>query len=127
MPEPYSRLREWHENISGSFDVLAATDDTVLVASRGPEYTIFIQKIHVRITGASAGKTWSLEDTNSPADSLSGLLPTDVALVVSELDFGARGMPVGQGKGLSLNVSAVGAAGHISWEGYQRPTATLHL
>ncbi len=117
---------DWYEPISGSLVVGAATDDATLVTVRNASYTIFIQRYHVRITGAAA-TTWSLEDSAGTPVSISGALSTATAPVTHEMDFGEQGMPLTQGKNFLLNVAATGAAGRVTWEGYQRPTATLHL
>ena len=116
----YGHYTRWYTNISGSLSVAAGTDDTTLVATKA-NWTIYLQKAHIQITGASAGKTWQL--TDSAGLQLTGPFPTDTDGSHYDMDFGPKGIALTQGKGLNLDVSAAGAAGRVSWEGYQRLTA----
>lgn len=121
MPEPYQRNRVFFQDISGSLSVVAATDDTTLVTNPRTADTIFLQKLHIEITAGSAAKTWTFKDS---AGTPVNMVPTVDASVVAhfDFDFGPRGVPLTEGKNFLLDVSAAGAAGWISWEGYQKLT-----
>ena len=116
----YGHYTRWYTNISGDVTITAATDDTALVAGK-TNWTLYVQKAHVQVTGASAGKTWQLTDTDGAE--LTGPFPTDTDGSHYEADFGPKGVALTEGKGLNLDVSAAGASGRVSWEGYRRLTA----
>ena len=116
----YGHYTRWYTNISGDLTVPSSTADTILVADKA-NWTLYLQKAHVQITGASAGQRWQLTDTDGTE--LTGPFPTDTDGSHYEADFGPKGIALTQGKGLNLDVSAAGAAGRVSWEGYQRLTA----
>ena len=122
MPDAgdYGHYTRWYTNISGDLSVGASTDDTTLVVAK-TNWTIFLQKAHVQITGASAGKTWEL--TDSAGLMLTGPFPTDTDGSHYDMDFGPKGIALGEGNELKLDVSAAGAKGWVSWEGYRRLTA----
>lgn len=121
MSEPYRRKRSFYQDVSGSLNVTASTDDTTLVTVRANN-TLYLQKLHIEVTAGSSSKTWSFTDTaNSPIT----LIPSvDVGAVAHfDFDFGPEGIPLTEGKNFLLNVSAAGAAGWVSWEMYQKLTA----
>jgi len=119
----YRQRLKWWQNISGSLQVGAATDDTTLVTARDAFHTIFIQKITWTITTVSAGKTWTFKDSAGTPVPIKNGIPTDV-LMQDSVDFGPDGYALSQGKNFLLDVSAAGAAGTITWTGYMKPTAT---
>lgn len=127
MSEPYKRYREIHEDISNSLVVGSGTNDSTLVTAKSQDHRIYIQKYHVQITGSSSGKTWSLEDSADTPVSISGALAMDAAPASFERDFGAKGVPLTTAKHFLLNVSATGAAGIITWEGYMRTVSSFSL
>ena len=120
MGEPYRRQRTYYQDVSDNLSVAAGTDDTTLVTVKSGN-TIFLQKAHIQITGASAGKTWQL--TDSDGLQLTGPFPTDTDGSHYDMDFGPIGVKLTAGKNLLLDVSAAGAAGQVTWEGYQRLVA----
>lgn len=119
----YDRLRKYFQDISGSLAVVAATTSTVL-ASGTTKDTIYVQKVLVQVTGASPGKTWQLDDSASPARQLAGPWPTDTDGSNYVLDFGADGLACTEGKDLVLTISAPGASGNVTWQGYRKQTST---
>lgn len=123
MSEPYHRKRTFYQSINAAFNILAATDDTTLVTVRNANHTLFLQKLHVEITASSAGKTWTFKDS---AGTPILLVPSIDAGAIAhfDFDFGPDGIPLTQGKNFLLDVSAAGAGGWITWEGYQKLTAT---
>lgn len=127
MSEPYKRYREWHEDISGSLNVSTAGVTSTLVTAKSQDHCIFIQKVHTRVTTLSAGKSWKLEDSNGTPKPVSGAMPTDAAPATFDLDFGAVGLPLTAGKNFVNTISAAGAAGTITWEGYMRPVSSFSL
>ena len=111
--------------MSGDQTVTTSTDNTTLATARNASHTIFLQKVHVSITGASAGKTWQLTDSASTPVQLTGPFATDTDGSHFDRDFGPDGIALTAGANLVLDISATGAAGFVSWEAYQRPTSTV--
>lgn len=122
MPgDGYRHYRRVYEDVSGAFNVVAATDDTTLKSVR-TNHTIYLQKLHVEITAGSAGKTWTIKDS---AGTPVLLVPSLDASTIAhyDFDFGPHGIPLTAAKDLLLDVSAAGAVGWVSWEAYQKLTA----
>lgn len=123
--EPYFRNRHFFQKISGNLNVLTTTDDTTLVTNPRAADTIFIQKIHVEITFGSAAKTWTFKDS---AGTPVLIVPSIDASAIAkfDFDFGPDGVPCTEGKNFLLDVSAAGAGGWITWEGYQKLTGAAY-
>ena len=124
MSDPYRRKRTFHQDVSGALSVGAGTDDTTVQASKA-NHTIYLQKAHVQITGASAGKTWQFTDVAGVQ--LTGPFPTDTDGSHYDMDFGPDGVPLTEASGLLLDVSAAGASGWASWEAYLKPTSAFRV
>lgn len=116
------RYREIYEDISGAQVMATGTGDTTLVTVKA-SHTIYIQRLKVQLTTGSSGKTWSFEDSANTPISISGALDAATAPASYELFFGAEGVPLTEAKNFVLNVSAAGAAGQVTWQGYQKLTA----
>lgn len=125
MSDAYQRLREFHQNVSGSLPIAAATTTQTLKAVRDSKHTIFVQRLTWAITTASA-KTWTFRDSAGTPVPIMHAIPTDTVLHDSQ-DFGPDGVALTEGKDLQLLISAAGAAGVVTWEAYQRPTSTLSV
>lgn len=121
MADAYKAIRNVYPDISSNISITTATDDTTLVTVK-TNYTIFLQRVHVQVTGASAGKTWQIVDSAGTPIQLAGPFATDTDGSHTDVDFGPQGIPLTAAKNLVLDVSATGAAGWISWEGYQKLT-----
>lgn len=123
MSEAYRRQQTFYQNVSGTLNVLSSTDDTTLVADKAND-SIYLQKLHVEITAGSGGKTWTFKD-NAASPIL--LVPSVDASAIAhfDFDFGPEGIPLTEGKGFLLDVSAAGAGGWISWEAYRKRTAVV--
>ena len=124
MPGNYEQYRKFYQDVSGSLILGTGTDDSTLVTVRNANHTLYLQKAHVQITGASAGKTWQLTDSAATPVQLTGPFATDTDGTHFDMDFGPVGVPLTEGKNLLLDLSATGAAGVVTWEGYQKLTAT---
>ena len=111
-----------YENVSGSLAGVGGADVTLKTA-RKAGFSIFLQRAHVQITAASAGKTWEIKD--STGVELTGPFPTDTDGSHYDMDFGPEGVQLTEGSNLVLDVSAAGATGVVTWEAYQRQTSTL--
>ena len=125
--DTYGRRRRENENISGQRIVATTGTSGTLKAAKNANYTIYIQRLHVHITTGSASKTWSVEDNGSPIRSLTDTLSAAVAPASHEIDFGADGVALTEGKDLVLTIGATGAAGIVVWEGYQKLTAVIGI
>ncbi len=120
MSEAYRRARTFYQDVSVSVPITAATTTIPgLVPVRNANYTLNIQKIHVKVTTGSAGKTWTFQDTASVpvTDAISTGNAADL-----EYDFGPAGFALTPGAALSLAISAAGAVGSVTVEAYQRLT-----
>ena len=125
MSDGYEKFRTFYQDFSGNQVVGTGTGDTTLKSVRNTSHTIFVQKVHVQVTGASAGKTWQLTDSASPVREVTGPFPTDTDGSHYDMDFGPEGVPLTEGKDLLLDVSAAGAAGIVTWEAYQKLTSVV--
>lgn len=114
-------LRATYTDISGQLTFTAATDDTTLKTVRNSKWTIFIQRIRVYIT-TNAAQSLSFEDSSGVKIAEVTSSPGDETEWIFE--FGDRGIGLTEGANFVAAVSAVGLAGNIVWEGYQRQTAT---
>lgn len=118
----YTRYRKIYQDMSGGL-LDAGGADATLASARNTSHTIFLQKAHIQITGASAGKTWQL--TDSGGSQLTGPFPTDTDGSHYDMDFGPVGIALTAGANLVLDVSAAGATGIVTWEAYQKLTAVV--
>ena len=121
MALDYEGYRRFYQDVSGNLD--AGPVDATLVTARNSSHSLFLQKAHIQITGASAGKTWQLKD--SAGVELTGPFATDTDGAHFDMDFGPKGIQLTQGSNLLFDVSAAGATGWVSWEGYQKLTAAV--
>ena len=125
MAKTAADYRSFYKNRSTTLQVLAATDDQAeFIAPKSANHQIFVQKITVGITTYSA-KTWTFEDgAGTPVPiwhiSIPAAAGTTAGDATYEIDFGAEGVGLTIGEGLSLNVSAAGAAGMIKVEAYEK-------
>lgn len=128
MSDAYLRNRQFYEDISGSTVLTTASTATALaqVTARSQDHAIFMQKVHIRVTTGNSGKTWTLLDTAGTPRPVTGAVPCD-AVGSFEIDFGADGYQLTAGKNLALTISAAGAAGVVSWEGYTKPVTSFSL
>lgn len=124
MAKTAADYRCFYKDKSTTLQMLAATDDQAsFIAPKTANHQLFIQKITVAVTTYSA-KTWTFEDTaNTPVPvwhiSIPAAAPTAGGDAVFTIDFGAAGVPLTVGKGLTLNVSAAGAAAMVRVEAYE--------
>lgn len=125
MAKTAADYRSFYSDKSTTKVIAAATDDQAsFIAPKSADYTLYIQKITVGITTYSA-KTWLFQDSNgTPVPiwfiSIPAAAGTTGADATYSIDFGAEGIALTAGKGLSLDVSAAGAAGIIRVEAYQK-------
>jgi len=121
--DQYSQFRRFYEDISVGVPILTTDTTKNLVVSRGPLYTMFIQKVEVRVNAGNTGKTWDVQDNNGTPISLTGVLSCDLAPNdFGPIDYGAEGMPITPGKNLRIVISAAGAGGIVTITGYQKLT-----
>lgn len=120
MSDGYQKYLTFYQDVSGNLTGAGAADAT-LVTVRNVYHSLFLQKAHIQITGASAAKTWQL--TDSTGLQLTGPFPTDTDGSHYDMDFGPEGVQLTEGANLVLDVSASGATGNVSWEAYQKLTA----
>ena len=122
MSEPYRRYRTFYQDISGQLKVLATTDDTTLVTVRNANHTIYIQKIHFFVS-TDAAQSINFEDSASPTVIIFGIPASPGVNSTWVMDFGPMGYGLTEGKNFLMDVSAIGVAGKLTWEGYQKLTA----
>ena len=121
MPGDYERYRQIFQNASGNLAIGSA--DATLKTVRNVSHSLFLQKAHIQVTGASAGKTWQLKDSGGLE--LTGPFATDTDGSHFDMDFGPEGVQLTEGTNLVFDVSAAGATGLVSWEAYQKLTAVV--
>jgi len=101
--------------------VTPLTGQTVLIVPRA-KHTVYVQRVHVHVTAASPGITWSIQD--SAGASLTGNLTAAVAPTLdpvgAEFDFGPAGVAITPGASLLFVPSGTGAAGVITWDAMQK-------
>lgn len=121
MSDGYQKYLTFYQDVSGNRAIGAA--DVTLVTVRNASHSLFLQKAHVQVTAASAGKTWQL--TDSTGLELTG--PFDASTDGShwDMDFGPEGFQLTEGANLLFDVSASGATGIVTWEAYQKLTAVV--
>ncbi len=125
MAKTAADYRAQFKDKSTQLQILAATDDQAsFIAPKSADHQLFIQSITVGITTYSA-KTWLFQDSaGTPVPiwfiSIPAAAGTTGADATYKIDFGARGVALTVGKGLSLDVSAAGAAGMITVEAYEK-------
>lgn len=117
---PYQRKRDFHGAVSGDVRVLASSTGLIPLVPTIPQYTIFVQTIHVEVTAPTAAELWTLQDGAGVP-----LVPAVSAAAVAhfDFDFGPDGVPCAVGSRFDLKITgAVGAVGWITWEGYKQFT-----
>lgn len=123
----YTKLRACYQDISDQAVVNATGTSVTLQTSRSANFAFFLQRYHVQVSTGATGKTWSIEDSNSTPRMASGLLPVDTAPLSYERDFGPLGLQLTAGKNLVLTISAAGAGGVVTYEGYQKQVANTSI
>lgn len=103
----------------------ATDDDQTLISVKNVNYTIYIQRIIAYIT-TDAAQSWNFKDSNGTPKSIAKVTTSPGADTRWDFDFGDEGVPLNQGKDFLLDVSAVGLAGNIHVEAYQRLTAVTN-
>lgn len=125
MAKTAADYRSFYKDKSTTLQIVAATDDQAsFIAPKSANHQLFIQSITVSITTYSA-KTWLFQDSNgTPVPIWFISIPAAAGTTGADnnfpVDFGAEGIPLTVGKGLSLDVSAAGAAGIIRVECYEK-------
>lgn len=128
MAKSAAEYRTDYKDKSTTLQILAATDDQAsFIAPKTSLHQLYIQRIVVSITTYSA-KTWTFQDSaGTPVPIYHISIPAAAAALPSEsggftIDFGDAGVALTVGQGLSLDVSAAGAAGIIRVEAYEKLT-----
>lgn len=119
--------REYNKDKTTQLQMLAATDDQVsFITPKTSNHRLFIQTIVCSIT-TYAAVTWLFKDTTgTPIPIYFISIPAAAPTTAGDssghyrIDFGAEGVGLGVGQGLTLDVSAAGAAGMIKVEAYER-------
>lgn len=116
--------RKFYRDKSTSLTVGTSTDDQAsFIAPKSTDHQIWVQRVTISPT-TYAAKSWSIEDSNGTAKvialaSIPATAPTTGGDASFVFDFGAKGVPLTVGKGLTLNVSATGAAGIVTVLAYE--------
>ncbi len=123
MSDGYRRQRTQYQDISGGLQVGAFTATTTLASPRTVAQAIYVQKVHLNLTGVLISATWTIQDSTGVV--IVGPLPvsTIAGAVPSEYDFGAFGIALTVGASLQFVPSTPGATGVVTWEGYRRVPA----
>jgi hypothetical protein len=124
MDDGALRRRRQYSDISGSKAIAVGTGTTTLQAGR-TNYSTWIQSINVTITVGAAGKTWVFEDSSGTPITITPVLDVSGAGQFN-FDFGSTGVQLTQDKDFLVLMSAAGAIGQITWEGYSRLNTTIN-
>ncbi len=117
MSDGYLNSQKLYGNDGGSTLVTVFTGSTTLVTHR-PNQTIYVQRIHIHVTGVLGGGTWSVED--STGVSLTGAISVATAPADFEIDFGSHGVAITPLANLLFVPSSAGAKGVITWDAFQK-------
>ena len=122
MADGYRYNRKFGGDSGGSLIVGAFTGQTtLLVCGFKKQNCIHLQRLHIHISQALAGQTWSVQD--SAGVLVTGQIPVAAAPtqdpIAAEYDFGPKGFILTQGADLVFVPSAIGAIGDITWDAYQ--------
>jgi len=128
MSDGYYKYRQQYGSDSGSLAVTAFTGQTTLATAKFKgQNTVYVQRLHIHVSSASAGVTWSIQD--SAGVLVTGLIPASVAPTPdpagAEYDFGPVGFNLTKGASLVFVPSGLGAVGDITWDAYQRLDPTV--
>lgn len=116
------RLREQFKDLT-KHGVVAAADTSLLSWITGQaKYTVYVQEVLIDVT-TDAARTVTIRDTNS-SPKVIGSLPASPGVGPQRFDFGDDGVPLTEGKDLSIVLSAAGLAFNISVYAYLKPTST---
>ena len=132
MAKTSAGYREYNKDKSTQLIMLAATDDQAsFIAPKTANHRLFIQRIVCSIT-TYAAVTWTFQDsTGTPVPIYHISIPASAPTAAGDssghfcIDFGAEGVGLTLGQGLTLNVSAAGAAGIVKVEAYERLGAAV--
>ena len=113
--------RRFYQDISGSRSLTTTTDDTVLVAAKDAYHTIYIQRIVVYVT-TDAAQSWVFSDNDGTPKKIAEVTISPGDETRWEFFYGEQGIPLTQAASFIVNVSAIGLAGNITWEGYSKLT-----
>lgn len=120
MADGYLAFQKNYRPASGALLVTPLKGVTALVTVVGTS-TIYVQRLHVHVSSAMAGVTWTIADSAGIAIAW----PLSAAVVGPspngfDLDFGPVGIALTAGTSLVFTPSAGGATGVIAWDAYQR-------
>ncbi len=124
MSDGYLFNRKHYGDWGGSIEVLSLSSGTIpmVKCSFKAQNQIWIQRIHIHISTALAGVTWTVQDSTG----VTVLGPISAAVaptqdpIAAEYDFGPKGLAITPGADLQLVLSAPGASGDVTWDAYQR-------
>jgi hypothetical protein len=125
--DPYAQPKR---TLSGGFTkefnlTTAATTQTLITcptttpSDHPKKHYLRIQRLSVKVVTPSASKTWTIADSNGTPVAVTGALDMGAnAGTVYSFDFGPQGLQLTLVKNLVLTISAAGAAGIVTVEGY---------
>lgn len=122
MPRSAEWYRRTHTDVSTSGIIAAATGGaTDVPAVPSTKHTLFLQKITVNIKTSAAQTISFQDDAGTPVVALF-IEASAAAGVIREVDFGAEGFALTEGKNLDIS-GVAGPAYSYSVEGYAKQTA----
>lgn len=116
--------RQFYQDISGSTALAAADGDATLVTPRNTSHTIYIQRIIVYVD-TDAAQSIAFEDNNGTPKKIAEVTTSPGDETRWDFDYGAKGIPLTEGKNFVANVTAAGLGCDIVWEGYQKLTSPI--
>ena len=128
MSGDYRFFQKTYTSKNANLSILAATETQAdFITPKSANHRLYIQRIVTTITTYSA-KTWTFTDSTAvtPVVVSHMSIPAAAVALASEsdayatVDFGPAGLPLTTGEGLTLTISAAGAAGRVTVEAYER-------
>lgn len=124
MAGDYFKLRLTYKDCSTSAAFAAADGNTTLIAGRA-NYTIYVQKIFVKIS-TSAAQAITFEDSNSSQKYVAKIPSAPGVDTQWTFDFGEEGEPLTSAKSLMMDMTA-GNAGHVEVLAYFKPNSVVTM
>lgn len=116
-----SGRRRYYGDLTIQRDIAVGDTTVTGITVKNTSYSIFIQRILANIT-TDAARTLKVRDSASTPIMLMDL-PSSPGVGQFEIDFGADGKQLTEGKNLDIVLSGAGLVGSLVIEAYQKPTA----
>lgn len=117
----------FHEDVSLSYVILAATDYSTAQAKIAAKanFTIYVQKIAVMVTTDAAQSQTFQDSAGSPV--IAAVVKASPGIGPVIFDFGPNGFQLTEGKSLDHKMSAAGMAASVTITAYRKRTTGANV